>query len=49
MNLGVTIGVILGAMIIVGIAIYIFEKETMESVKEIDYFIANYGERRNDV
>ena len=41
MNFFVTIGVILGAMIFIGGFIYIIEKETRESIKEIDAFIAN--------
>lgn len=41
MNFFATIGVILGAMIFIGGFIYIIEKETRESIKEIDAFIAN--------
>ena len=36
MNLLVTIGVIFGAMIVMAIVIYIFEKSTMEAMRAID-------------
>ena len=41
MSFGVTIGVILGAMIFMVIVACIFEKETTECIKESDAFIAS--------
>ena len=43
MNLVVTLGVILVAMIANGIFIYILEKSTKETEKMIDLILANYG------
>ncbi len=39
MSFGATIGAILCAMIFMVISIYVFEKQTTESIKEIDAFI----------